>query len=103
MLSTETRLRLEEIAKKIETGEEVSLNEMIWCEKWCNANRSAASIIRTARRKAITGETHPDSLDYLIEKLDLGFENPTDHKIGPMTPDELADFFHSDDDSMRRD
>jgi hypothetical protein len=103
MLSTETRLRLQEIARKIETGKEVSLNEMIWCEKWCKANRSAASIIRTARRRAITGETHPDSLDSFIEKMDLGFENPTDHKFGPLTPDELADFFHSDDENMRRD
>lgn len=103
MLSTETRLRLQEIASKIENGEEVSLNEMIWAEKWAKANRSAASILRTARRRAITGEVHPESIDYLIEKMDLGFENPTDHRFGPMTPDELADFFHNDDDSMRRD
>ena len=103
MLSTEIRLRLQEIAIKIETSEEVGLNEMIWCEKWCKANRSAASIIRTARRRAITGETHPDSLDGFIEKMDLGFENPTDHRFGPLTPDELADFFHSDDEHMRRD
>ena len=103
MLSTEIRLRLQEIARKIETSEEVGLNEMIWCEKWCKANRSAASIIRTARRRAITGETHPDSLDGFIEKMDLGFENPTDHRFGPLTPDELADFFHSDDEHMRRD
>ena len=103
MLSTQTRLRLEEIAGKIERGEEVSLDEMIWATKWEKANRSAATIMRTSRRRVITGETHPESLEYFIEKMDLGFENPSDHKIGPMSPDELADFFHNDDDSMRRD
>ena len=103
MLSTQTRLRLEEIAGKIERGETVSLDEMIWATKWEKVNRSAASIMRTARRRVITGDTHPDGLDHFIERMDLGFENPADHKIGPMSPDELADFFHNDDDSMKRD
>jgi hypothetical protein len=97
MLSTDTRLRLQEIARKIENKQEVTLNEMIWAEKWAKANRSAYSILR------ITGETHPDSLDGLIEAMDLGFENPTSHQVGPMSPDELADFFHNDDESLRRD
>ncbi len=103
MLSTDVRLRLQEIARKIENKQEVSLNEMIWAEKWAKANRSAYSILRTARRRAITGETHPDSLDGFIEAMDLGFENPTNHHVGPMSPDELADFFHNEDDSLKRD
>ena len=45
MLSTQTRLRLEKIAQKIENGDEVSLEDMIFAEKWSNTNRSAAEII----------------------------------------------------------
>jgi hypothetical protein len=103
MLSTQTRLRLQEIAGKIERGDEVSLDEMIWAEKWSKSNRSAAEIIRKARRISIQGKGDPGSLDEFLQTMDLGNADPSTHHVGPMTPDELADFFHNDDDSMRRD
>ena len=49
MLSTKTRLLLEQIAERIQNGEEVSLEDMIFAEKWAKSNRSAAEIIRKAR------------------------------------------------------
>jgi len=52
MLSTQYRLRLEAICEKIVKGEEVSLEDMIWAEKLAKSNRSAATILRQARRKA---------------------------------------------------
>ena len=52
MLSTAYRLRLEAICDKIVSGENVELSEMIWAEKLSKANRSAATILRQARRKA---------------------------------------------------
>lgn len=52
MLSTEYRLRLEFICNRIANHEEVKLEEMIWAEKLAKANRSAATILRQARRKA---------------------------------------------------
>ena len=56
MLSTQYRLRLEAICDRIITGDDVSLEDMIWVEKLAKANRSAATILRQARRKA----TNPD-------------------------------------------
>lgn len=87
MLSTETRLRLEEIALKIQNHEEVSLSEMIWAEKWSKVNRSAASILSKARRISIQGEAHPDSLDGFLQAMDLGNSDPSTHLIGPQDND----------------
>jgi hypothetical protein len=93
MLSTETRLRLEAIAAKIATCEEVSFEEMQWAQKWSDHNRSAASILSKARRVAIQGAPKDDSLDELLHGLDLGDPDPSNHLIGPQDPDTLADWF----------
>jgi hypothetical protein len=93
MLSTETRLRLEAIASKIARGESVSFNEMEWAQKWADHNRSAYSILRTARRVAIHGIPERDSLDELIMSMDIGDPDPSTHLIGPQDPDTLAEWF----------
>lgn len=101
MLSTQTRLRLQEIAGKIERGEEVSLEDMIWAEKWSKNNRSAAEIIRKARRIAIQGKGKDGSLDEFLQIMDLGNPDPSDHRTRFNGADDIADFFKNDD--MRRD
>ena len=105
MLSTETRLRLENIAKRIERGEEVSLTEMQWATKWGDHNRTAASILSKARRVAVQGLADKGSLDELLQGLDLGSPDPSDHLVGPQTPDALADWFRKkdSDDWLRHD
>ena len=97
MLSTETRLRLENIAQRISTGGEVSYEDMVWATKWSQHNRSAASILRRAQRLAINGPAHHESMDGLLQGLDLGDPDPSNHLIGPQDPDTLADFFHAPD------
>ena len=105
MLSTETRLRLQKIATRIEKGEEVSLTEMQWAQKWADHNRSAASILSKARRVAVQGPADKGSLDELLQGLDLGSPDPSDHLVGPQTPDALADWFRKkdSDDWLQRD
>ena len=102
MLSTQYRLRLQGIADRIERGEEVSLEDMIWSEKLCKANRSAAEIIRKARRIAIQGKGKEGSLDEFLQIMDLGHPDPSEHRSQFNGADDIADFFKSDDD-MRRD
>lgn len=102
MLSTQYRLRLQGIADRIERGEEVSLEDMIWSEKLCKANRSAAEIIRKARRIAIQGKGKEGSLDEFLQIMDLGHPDPSEHRNQFNGADDIADFFKSDDD-MRRD
>lgn len=96
MLSTETRLRLEDIAARIAGGLNVSLEEMQWATKWSEHNRSAAEILRRARRRAINGEPEKGSLDELLDGMDLGDPDPSNHLIGPQNPVDLAEWFRQD-------
>ena len=97
MLSTQYRLRLEAICEKIMLHEEVSLEDMIWCEKLAKANRSAATILRQARRKA--ENPNMDEMDDFLNQLDIG---GTGHerfgRRGFDNPDELHDWFKRDED-----
>lgn len=70
MLSTQYRLRLEAICEKIVAQEEVSLEDIIWAEKLAKSNRSAATILRQARRRA----ENPDmnEMDDFLNQLDIG-------------------------------
>jgi hypothetical protein len=105
MLSTQTRLRLEEICSRIKKGEPVSFEEMTWAQKWADHNRSAATILSKARRISIQGEAEEGSLDELLQGLDLGDPDPSNHLIGPQDPETLADWFKNDksDDWRQRD
>jgi hypothetical protein len=93
MLSTQTRLRLEDIAARIAGKLEVSFEEMTWAQKWADHNRSAARIINQARREAIQGKATPGSMDEFLNDLDLGDPDPQNHLIGPQDPTSLARWF----------
>jgi hypothetical protein len=96
MLSHNYRIRLEEICDKIARHEDVSLEDMIWAEKLAKANRSAATILRQARRRAENPEM--DSMDEFLNIMDIG---GTGHerfgRRGFNSPDELLDWFKRDD------
>ena len=102
MLSTQYRLRLEAICDRIITGDEVSLEDMIWAEKLAKSNRSATTILRQARRKAANPDMKEGSLDEFLNIMDLGHPDPSEHRTRFDGADDIADFFKTDDD-MRRD
>jgi hypothetical protein len=97
MLSTQYRLRLKGICNKIVNRETVELNEIIWAEKLAKANRSAATMLRQARRRAENPDM--DDMDNFLNQLDIG---GTGHerfgRRGFDSPDELHDWFKRDDD-----
>jgi hypothetical protein len=105
MLSTQYRLRLEEICNKIATHEEVSLEDMIWAEKLAKSNRSAATILRQARRRAANPNMKEGSLDDFMNAMDLGDPDPSNHRTGFNGADDIIDFFTGDkpDDWRQRD
>jgi len=102
MLSQQYRIRLENICKKIVNAQTVELNDIIWAEKLAQHNRSAASILRRARRKSLNPDMTEDSLDGFLNALDLGDPDPSNHRNHFGSADDIADFFRNDD-NMRRD
>ena len=97
MLSTQYRLRLEAICECISKGESVELSDMIWAEKLAKSNRSAATILRQARRRASNPEMTEDSLDGFMNALDLGDPDPTNHRTGFDSVDDIVDWFKRDE------
>jgi hypothetical protein len=99
MLSTQYRLRLEEICNRIARHEHVGLEDMIWAEKLANANRHAGTILRQARRKAENPEMTEDSLDGFLNALDIGgLGNERFGISGFNSIDDIVDFFSEDRD-----
>jgi hypothetical protein len=96
MLSTQTRLRLEEICDRIKTGRPVSLEEIKYIQKWADHNRTAATLLSQARRIAAQGNPEHGSLDQLLNDLDLGDPDPSNHLSGPIDPTDLSAWFSRD-------
>jgi hypothetical protein len=103
MLSTQYRLRVEAICEKIVKGESVELSEMIWVEKLAKANRSAATLLRQARRKAANPDMQEGGLDDFMNALDLGDPDPSNHRSRFESVDDIVDWFRQDkDDDWRK-
>jgi len=105
MLSTEYRKRLEFICERIASRAEVQLADMIWVEKLAKANRSAGEMLRKARRRAANPEMVEGSLDDFMNQMDLGDPDPSNHKTGFGSADEIVDWFRQErsDDWRQRD
>ena len=97
MLSTQYRLRLEAVCEKIAKHEEVSLEDMIWAEKLAKANRSAATILRQASRRAENPDM--DEMDDFLNQMDIGgLGHERFGRRGFDNPDELLDWFKRNED-----
>jgi len=97
MLSTQYRLRLEAICDKIIKRESVELSEMIWAEKLAKANRSAATILRQARRKAENPDMVEGDMDDFLNQLDIGGIGDERKGIsGFNSADDIVDWFKQD-------
>jgi hypothetical protein len=106
MLSTQYRLRLEFICDRIVKREEVQLEDMIWVEKLAKANRSAATILRQARRKAENPDMVEGGMDDFLNQLDIGgLGNERFGKRGFDSIDDMVDWWTEDkpDDWRQRD
>lgn len=105
MLSTKNRLRLESICDSIINGENVNLEDMIWSNKIAKANRTAAEMLRKARRQAMNPDMKEGSLDDFMNQLDLGDPDPSNHRSRFESADEIVDWFKRDatDDWRQRD
>ena len=105
MLSTQYRLRLEGICKKIVNGESVELSDMIWAEKLGKANTTANEWLKKARQKAANPDMQEGSMDDFMNRMGLGDPDPSNHRTGFEGADEIVDWFQRDkpDDWRQRD
>ena len=105
MLSNQYRQRMEFICKRISQGEEVQLSDMIWAIKLAKANRSAGEMLRRAKRIAHNPDIQEGSLDDFMNRMDLGDPDPSNHKTGFDSADDISDWFHQNktDDWRQRD
>ena len=105
MLSTQYRLRLESICKKIANKEEVNLEDMIWAEKLSKANTTAREWLRKARRQAANPDMQEGGMDDFMNRMGLGDPDPSNHRTGFGGADEIVDWFQRDkpDDWRQRD
>jgi len=105
MLSTQYRLRLEGICRKIALGENVDLEDMIWAEKLGKANTTARELLKKARRQAANPNMQEGSLDDFMNRMGLGDPDPSNHRTGFGSADEIVDWFNQDkpDDWRQRD
>ena len=103
MLSTQYRLRLEGICKKIANNEIVELPDMIWAEKLAKAHTTARDWLNKARRQSKGIEE--GSIDDFMNKMGLGDPDPSNHRTGFSGADEIVDWFQRDkpDDWRQRD
>ena len=78
---------------------------MIWAEKISKANRSAASMLRKARRIAANPDMVEGGLDDFMNKMDLGDPDPSNHRTKFESVDDLINWFKQDktDDWRQRD
>jgi len=95
MLSTKYRLRLEFICKCIASGEEVKLDDMVWVQKLAKANTSANEMLKKARRQAAQ-DIEEGSTDDFLNRMGLGDPDPSNHKTGFSSADDIKDWFKQD-------
>lgn len=103
MISTKTRLQLEEICNRIENRKEVTLSEMVLIEKYARVNRTVFDMLQKARRRSTLGVIEKGSPDEFLDQMNLGNPDPTTHITSESNIDDIVDFFRNDTDHMRRD
>jgi len=99
MLTPKTRLRLQEIIRRIAASEPVSLAERIEVQKFADRDPTVWSWLRRARRAQQAGSPRP-GLDSFLADMDLGEVGP-DGSFDPRR-DDLGEWFSGAPGWLRR-
>ena len=101
MLTPSTRLRLQEILRRIGHGDAVSLQERIHVQKHADRDPTVAGWLRQARR--LQQQRSGDGIDRLLGQLNLGDpEAGSGFRPDPDDPGDLGDWFSQAPDWLRR-
>ena len=99
MLTTSSRLRIQEILTRLSMGNEVTLEERIYINKYATINQNVSSWLRKATR---IQRNHPISnqIDELLIGLDLNSDEP--HSTYNPDQDDLGEWFSGAPSWIRR-
>ena len=99
MLTTSTRLRIQEILKRLSMGSLVTLDERIYINKYATKNQNVSTWLRKAsniqRKKPVS-----DPIDELLNGLDLCSDDP--HALYNQDQDDLGEWFSGAPSWIRR-
>ena len=99
-LSNQTRLKIQEIIKRISTDKEVSLNERIFVEKHAKQSSTVWTWLKKANSLRRHGKPNQESLNGLIQSLGIdGLEN--ENHFNPEN-DDIANWFSGSPKWIRR-
>ena len=90
MLTTTSRLRIQEILTRLSMGKQVTLEERIYINKYATRNQNVSSWLRKASRIQ-RQEKIENQIDELLNGLDLSSDEP--HSIYNPDRDDLGKWF----------
>ncbi len=90
MLSTATRIRIQNILKRLSNGEVVTLQERVYINKFASRDQTVSNWLKRAIRIQQKFEAKT-SIDKLIKGLDLGSSDP--NSSFNTDQDDLGDWF----------
>jgi hypothetical protein len=97
MLTTATRLRIQDILRRVAQGQSVSLQDRIYVNKFAERDRTVNGWVSRARRMQLQ-QAPAKGLDGFLADLDLGSEEEGDRYRG-----DLGDWFGNVSPWLRRD
>ena len=99
MLTTSSRIRIQEILTRLSMGNEVTLEERIYLNKHATRNQNVSSWLRKASRIQ-RNQPISDSIDELLNGLDLNSDEPN----STFNPDldDLGEWFSGSPSWIRR-
>ena len=99
MLTTSSRLRIQEILSRLALGDQVTLQERIYVNKYATKNQNVSTWLRKASR--IQRNNHSSNqIDELLNGLDLCSEEP--HSTYNPDQDDLGEWFSGAPSWIRR-
>ena len=99
MLTTTSRLRIQEILTRLSVGKQVTLEERIYINKYATRNQNVSSWLRKASRIQ-RQEKINNQIDELLNGLDLSADEP--HVTYNPDHDDLGEWFSGAPSWIRR-
>ncbi len=99
MLTTSSRLRIQEILTRLSMGNQVTLEERIYINKYATKNQNVSSWLRKASRMQ-RNQPISNPIDELLHGLDLTSEEP--HSTYNPDQDDLGEWFSGAPSWIRR-